>query len=97
MKKLLIIIISLSFITACGGYKTGVLEKETDGYIQFLGNTANAFVQIGDSVEFYINPETDLYKLKPGQYLVKVYKNDKLVIERTLIIQSQNTIELEVP
>ena len=97
MKEFIILFISIIFFTSCGGYNTGVLEKESAGYIKFTGNTSNAFVEIGDSIEFSINPETDLYKLKPGKYTVKVYRDDNLVVERILIIQSQNTIELEVP
>lgn len=97
MKEVILLFISIALFTSCGGYNTGVLEKESAGYIKFTGNISNAFVEIGDSIEFSINPETDLYKLKPGKYTVKVYRDDELVVERILIIQSQNTIELEVP
>ena len=97
MRNLVIIIFSILFLTSCGGYKTGVLEKESSGYIKFTGNTLNASVEIGESIKFSINPETDLYKLSPGKYYVKVYRDNNLIVDRVLIIQSQNTIELEVP
>jgi len=85
MRNLVIIIFSILFLTSCGGYKTGVLEKESSGYIKFTGNTLNASVEIGESIKFSINPETDLYR------------DNNLIVDRVLIIQSQNTIELEVP
>ncbi|MBK7629185.1 MAG: hypothetical protein IPJ23_00275 [Ignavibacteriales bacterium] len=97
MRRFVIIIFSILFLTSCGGYKTGVLEKESSGYIKFIGNTLNASVEIGESINFSINPETNLYKLNPGKYTVRVYRDNNLVVERILIIQSQNTIELEVP
>jgi hypothetical protein len=97
MKGFLILIVSMFFLTSCGGYKTGVLEKESAGYLKFIGNITNASVEIDQSIQFAINPETELYKLNPGKYTVKVYRSDNLVVERIIIIQSQNTVEVEVP
>ena len=97
MKTFAIFIFSLFLFTSCGGYKTGVLETERDGFIKFIGNTTNVTVEIGESINFSLNPETNLYKLKPGKYNIRIYRDNNLVVERILIIQSQNTIELEVP
>jgi len=97
MKRFLILIASVILFTSCGGYNYGVLEKESAGYIKFLGNITNASVEIDESIQFNINPETELYKLTPGKYNLKVYRNNNLVVERIIIIQSQNTIEVEVP
>jgi hypothetical protein len=97
MKGFLILIVSIFLFISCGGYKTGVLEKESSGFIKFKGNITNASVEIGESIQFTINPETELYKLNPGKYTIKIYRNNNLVIERIIIIQSQNTVEVEVP
>lgn len=97
MRNFAVLFFSVILFTHCGGYKTGVLEKDSSGFIKFIGNTTNASVEIGETISFSINPETDIYKLKPGKYTVKVYRDNNLVVERILIIQSQNTIELEVP
>jgi hypothetical protein len=97
MKEFLILLVSVILLSSCGGYNSGVLEKESAGYIKFLGNVTNASVEIDQSPQFNINPETDLYKISSGKHVVKVYKNNKLVVERIVIIQSQNTFEVEVP
>ena len=97
MKEFLILIVSIILFTSCGGYNSGVLEKESTGYIKFLGNITNASVEIDQSIQFNINPEIDLYKLTPGTHTVKVYREGNLIVERIIIIQSQNTIEVEVP
>ena len=97
MKEFLILIVSVILFTSCGGHNSGVLEKESAGYLKFLGNITNASVEIDQSTQFNINPETDLYKLTPGKHTLKVYINSKLIVERIIIIQSQNTIEVEVP
>lgn len=97
MKEFLALLVFTILFSSCGGYNTGVMEKESAGYIKFLGNISNASVEIDQSSQFNINPETDLYKLNPGKHIVKVYRNNNLVVERIIIIQSQNTIEVEVP
>jgi hypothetical protein len=97
MKELLILIVTVTLFTACGGYNSSVLEKESAGYIKFIGNKTNASVEIDQSIQFNINPETDLYKLTPGKHIVKIYRDNNLIVERIIIIQSQNTIEVEVP
>jgi len=97
MKEFLIVIVSVILFTSCGGYSSGVLEKESTGYIKFLGNITNASVEIDQSTQFNIIPETDLYKLTPGKHTVKVYRDNNLIVERIIIIQSNNTIEVEVP
>ncbi len=97
MKNFFIILLTLFFVNACGGYKTGVLEKESNGFIKFLGNQSNVSVEVGESIRFNLNPETELYKLTPGKYLVKIFRNESLIVERTIIIQPGNTIEMELP
>ena len=97
MRGFLILIVSIILFTSCGGYKSEVLEKESAGYIKFLGNIINTSVEIDQSTQFNINPEIELYKLTPGKHTIKIYRNNNLLVERIIIIQSQNTIELEVP
>lgn len=97
MKIFMILFFSITIFTSCGGYKTGVLEKESSGFLKFIGNTTNVSVEVGESIKFTLKPETELYKLTPGKHTVKVYRNNNLVVERVIIIQAGNTIELEVP
>lgn len=97
MKSILVLFISTILFTSCGGYKSGVLQKESEGYLKFVGNITNVTVEVGDSITFSLNPETELYKLNPGKYTVKVFRDNVLKVERILIIQSGNTIEVEIP
>jgi hypothetical protein len=97
MKVFLFFLFSTVLYVSCGGYKTGVVEKESSGYLKFIGDTSNVVIKIDDLAEFSLTPETDLYKIAPGQYTISVFRGDALLIKRIVIIQATNTFELEIP
>jgi outer membrane usher protein FimD/PapC len=92
-----IILVTIFILVSCGGYNTGVTQKENKGFIKFTGNTNGVSVEINSESKFDLNPEIERYELKPGQYNLKVYRNDDLIVNRTIIIDSQTTYEIEVP
>jgi hypothetical protein len=38
-----------------------------------------------------------LYEVKPGRHAVKVYRNNELVVDRTVIVDNQTTFEVDIP
>jgi hypothetical protein len=97
MKLKIIFIFTAIILTSCGGYNTGVLQKDHKGFIKFTGNTSSVSVEINSGSKFALDPETETYELYPGQYNVKVYRNNNLVVDRIIIIESETTYEIEVP
>ena len=92
-----IILVLVFILTSCGGYNTGVTQKDYKGYIKFTGNVAGVSVEINSGSQFELNPEIERYELKPGQYKVKVFRGENVIVDRTIIIDAQTTYEVEVP
>jgi outer membrane usher protein FimD/PapC len=92
-----IILVAIFILVSCGGYNTGVTLKDNKGYIHFTGNLSGASVEINSETKFDLNTEIEQYELNPGQYNVKVYRNNNIVVDRTIIVDSQTTYEIEVP
>jgi hypothetical protein len=97
MQLKIIILVAALILTSCGGYNTGVVQKDHKGFIKFTGNTTGVSVEINSESKFELDPETEVYELYPGQYNVKVYRNNNLVVDRTIIIEGETTYEIEVP
>jgi len=92
-----IILTAVFILISCGGYNTGVTQKDYKGYIKFTGNIAGTSVEINSKSKFDLNPEIERYELNPGQYNVKVYRGENVIVERTIIIDAQTTYEVDVP
>jgi hypothetical protein len=97
MQLKIIFLLTAIILISCGGYNTGVLQKDHKGFIKFTGNTTNVSVEINSESKFELDPETELYELYPGQYNIKVYRNNNLVVDRIIIIEGETTYEIEVP
>jgi hypothetical protein len=96
--KLLVITFFLSLIlSSCGGYNTGILQKSDKGFIKFSGNTVGMSISLDDGVRFTKDEKVDLIELKPGKHNIKVYREESLMVNRIIIVESQNTVEIEVP
>jgi hypothetical protein len=96
--KLFVITFFLSIIlSACGGYNTGVLQKSDQGFLKFSGNTFGMSISLDDGEPFTKDEKVDLIKLKPGKHNLKVFRNGTVVVNRIIIVENQNTVEIEVP
>jgi hypothetical protein len=96
--KLLVITFFLSLIlSSCGGYNTGILQKSDKGFIKFSGNTVGMSISLDDGVRFTKDEKVDLIELKPGKHNIKVFRDETLMVNRIIIVENQNTIEIEVP
>ena len=97
MKHILMTFILSLLLISCGGYRTSIIEKDNAGYLKFTGNTSNVTITLNDENEFQLDPETELYKVEPGQYNLKAFRDNNLLIDRIIIVEKQTTIEIEVP
>lgn len=97
MKLILTTFILSLLLISCGGYRTSIVEKDNSGFLKFTGNTANVTITLNDEDEFSLDPKTELYKVNPGQYNLKAYRDNILLIDRIIIVEKQTTNEIEVP
>lgn len=93
------------------GYREGVIQTAPKSYLWFTGNTNNAVVYIDDNKPFNLSlyerdintgeskARTDLihYQLAPGKHNIIVKREDKVVVNRMLILGEGMTTEIEIP
>ncbi len=97
MRKLLWLFLASSLLWSCG-YKEGIVQKAEISYLQFRGNTENARVQLDDGYVFMLQPgENNLYQIQPGKHSITIYKDSRLVAQKVLYVDSQATMEVEIP
>ncbi|MFA6541285.1 MAG: hypothetical protein WCT99_06750 [Bacteroidota bacterium] len=96
MKLFPVLIILSFFIAACGGYNEGVIQKTEKGQLKFVGNVDQASVIVDDGKPFVLDKNDVVYEIKPGTHSVKVYKNNQLIVNRTIVIDNGVTMEIEI-
>lgn len=100
MKKLWLIGVVVGLLFSCG-YQAGVIQKAEKSYLQFSGSWGwdEVAVKVDDRETFPLKP-TDgntLFEITPGKHALKVFKNNKLVVDRIIFVDSQATFEVRVP
>jgi hypothetical protein len=100
MRKLYLSVLCAIFLFSCG-YQTGVIQKAEKGYIQFLGNwdLDEVIVKIDDREPFKPKPSDTktLYEISPGKHSIQILRNNKLVVDRMIFLESQATYEVKIP
>ncbi len=109
MQRLFLTLICLLLLSACG-YQSGVVQKSELGYIQLTGNWKNTQVSIDKADPFelkYLSDPNDpdatqskptlKYGLKPGKHIVKASRDGKLLVNRIILVTSQQTTEVAIP
>jgi len=91
------LIFSFTLISCGGGYTTGVIQKSEKGFLKFVGNKEAIMISVDNGTQFPYDKKIDLYEVKPGKHAVKVYRNNQIVVDRTVIVDNQTTFEIEVP
>lgn len=98
MKLLVVVTFFLSFLLmSCGGYNTGIIQKSENGFIKLTGNTVGVSLSVDDGGRFTKDTEVDLIEIKPGKHTIKIYRDDILRVNRIIIVENQNIVEIEVP
>lgn len=104
MKKVLWFVFLMFFMASCG-YQEGIVQKSDKSFLRFTGNTQNVSVQIDDAAPFSLGTEVSqesssnrmLYQVSPGKHTVKVYRQNRLIVNRILFLDSQVTQEVDIP
>jgi hypothetical protein len=102
----------LTIVSCIIGRREGVVQKPDASYLHFTTldkeNYKYSFsLVVDDGQPFAIeidkttNRNTrftykDLYQITPGKHLIKVFKNNNLIIEKTVYVGNQETIEIEI-
>jgi hypothetical protein len=83
--------------TACGGYNEGIVQKSEKGYLKFTGNISQIVLKIDENIPFSYDIKNPLYQVKPGKHVIQVIRNDEVIVNRTVFVDNQVTMEIEVP
>ncbi len=96
MKMTIISIVFLLFV-GCA-YNTGTVQRAEKSYLQFLGKTDGVSVVIDETISFGLSDEKDsLYQLNHGKHTIRVYRNNKLIIDRVIFLEDHGTMEIIIP
>jgi len=100
MRKFYLSVLCAMFLFSCG-YQTGVIQKAEKGYIQFSGSREldEVTVKIDDREPFKPNPSDTnaLFEITPGKHSIQIFRNNKVIVDRMIFIDSQATYEVKVP
>jgi len=97
LKSIFYTILLLGILSGCA-YNEGIVQKEDTAYLKLTGNTANISLQIDDDriIPLIELDENTVFEIKPGMHIVKVFRNNKIVVNRELFFSNQITKEVNV-
>ncbi|OIQ15954.1 MAG: hypothetical protein BM556_16805 [Bacteriovorax sp. MedPE-SWde] len=105
--KIAIPLICLLFITiSCGTYKSQT-QIDKYSYLQLVGEVNGeklildngTAIKLGESTEsFDLNGRTvTKIRIERGKHIVKITRNNEIIINRTFFVSSGNVFEMELP
>lgn len=97
MKRIFIAVLISALFAACGGYNEGVVQKSEKGFLKFTGKTTQIIIRIDGGTPFNYDIKNPLYQVKPGKHAVQVIRNNEIIVDRTVFVDNQTTLEIEVP
>ncbi|MBN2693569.1 hypothetical protein JXR93_02815 [bacterium] len=100
MKKILFIFVSTLVFSSCAtSYQEKIENKEEKAFIKMSGNCHGLILDIDDSTKIKMaeNCNKKLYEISPGNHTIKVYKADKMLVNKTLLMSNRTTEEVVVP
>ena len=97
MKYLVSFVLAL-FLISCGGYNTAVVQKSEKGFLKFIGNLDRVKIVVDDGASFSPDKEKDqVFQVQPGRHEIRIYRDEQLIVDRVVIVDSQTTTEIEIP
>ncbi|RLJ16464.1 hypothetical protein DJ030_17090 [bacterium endosymbiont of Escarpia laminata] len=79
-------LLSILIFSGCG-YKKGISTGDQEAFLYFSGNTNNVIVSIDNGERFSVKSGRDnQYKIKPGKYTIRVYREGKIIVKREVYI-----------
>ncbi|MBM4176839.1 MAG: hypothetical protein FJ213_11820 [Ignavibacteria bacterium] len=95
--KLTIIIIFSLLVISCGGYNSSILQKSEKSFLKFVGNKELITFSVDEGIRIPNNLEIELYEIKPGKHNIKVYRDNRLIVDRTIFVDNQTIFEVVLP
>jgi hypothetical protein len=94
-----IIFLAFAALILCGGcgLTEGVLQKDPRSYLVFTGDTRDATVYIDDLAPVDLDGSQAHYEVSPGKHTVLIKKSGEEVVNRTVLLGSGITKEIQVP
>lgn len=97
-KTLLIYIFLFSILWGCAAQQ-GIIQKEETSYLKLIGDLDNITFQIDNGAVISIDGELEdvvLYEVKPGVHVIKVFRDNELIVKRELFFDNQIIKEVNV-
>ena len=97
MKRLICLFIIALLSIGCA-HNQGTVTKDEKAFIKFTGNYIGASFQVDESQPVLMDESNELflYEIDPGTHIIKVFRNENLVIERKLYFGDNITQEINV-
>lgn len=96
MKKWVVMALLLAFVAGCGGYHAETVQKASVSTLQFVGNVKEARVVVDDGEPFSV-ASIQHYEIAPGKHSVKIYRGDRLLVNRVVFLGNNQSTEVRVP
>ncbi len=91
------VVIFIFALTSCGGYSTGTIQKSEKGFLKFTGSIEGVMISVDSGPRFPHDAKNELYEVNPGRHIIKVYRNDQIVVDRVIVVANQTIFEIDVP
>jgi len=96
--KYIISIILLAIMFSGCAYNDGIVQKDNIAYLKLTGNIANISLQIDDNeiIPLIELDEDTIFEIEPGVHIVKVLRNNQIIVNRELFFDNNITKEVNV-
>jgi len=97
LKSIFYVILLFGILSGCA-YNEGVVQKDNIAYLKLTGNIANISLQIDEEeiIPLIELDENTVFEIKPGMHIVKVLRDNKIIVNRELFFGNQITKEVNV-
>lgn len=96
MLRISLMLLLLLGLAACGGYQAATIQKDEVSYVKFVGDWKGVTIHI-DNLEPIQLVDQNKYGLAPGKHTIKVFRGERLLLNRVLFISDQEVREVRIP
>lgn len=109
--SILVALVALAFCISACGFKESVVMPDKKSYLWFSGKSDDVTVIIDEQSTFDLGPSYYVdsqgnkrakttpvhYEIDPGKHTIRLMRNGRLILERTLLLGNHMTTEIEIP
>ncbi len=96
MKTIMYLFMVSFFFSACGGYNTSTIQKDEVGQLKLVGNISQISLSVDDGDLIVVEKPDLIYRVKPGNHNIKIFRNNKVIINRNLFFDTSAIMEVAV-